>query len=207
MTSCFERTMGAWLICILAISARAQSAHEGFRVVNRTLLHEPAGVVRLDAAPGDGIAWLQDKVFATGRITVEVQGADLQGQSFVGIAFHRASDQTFEAVYLRPFNFNSPDPARRAHSVQYISMPEYPWQLLREKYPAKYEAALADPVKADSWVRLTLEIQAHEVRVFVNDGAKPILSVVRLSNNVSGGVGLWVGNNSEGRFRNLVIEP
>ena len=131
----------------------------------------------------------------------------LEGRSFVGIAFHRADDQTFEAVYLRPFNFNSLDPARRAHSVQYVSMPEYPWETLRENHPGKYEAALAAPVAGDSWIRLTLTIHPHEVRVFVNDSSQPVLSVARLGKTASGGVGLWVGNNSEGRFRNLVVEP
>ena len=152
----YGRPVGAWLLCILASCASAQSAREDFRAVNRTLIREPGGVVRLDHAPGDGVAWLPGKAFTTGRISVEVQGADLEGRSFVGIAFHRANDQSFEAVYLRPFNFKSPDPARRAHSVQYISMPAHPWQSLRESHPGKYEAALDAPVAANSWVRLTL---------------------------------------------------
>jgi hypothetical protein len=201
------RKMGALLLCLLAISDGAQSAEESFRVVNRTLVREPAGAVRLDGAPGDGVAWLQDEVFTTGRISVETQGADLEGRSFVGIAFHRANDQTFEVVYLRPFNFNSPDPARRAHSVQYVAMPAYPWQLLRQNHPGKYEAALPSTLPADSWVRLTLTIDARDVRVFVNDSAEPVLSIARLLPNVSGEVGLWVGNESAGRFRNLVIQP
>jgi hypothetical protein len=200
------RTMGSWLLCFLAVTAEGQSAPADFRAVNRTLAAEPAGVLHLDAAPGDGTAWVTNKLFATGRISVEVRGANLAGRSFAGIAFHGVDDQTFEAVYLRPFNFNSPDPVRRAHSVQYVSMPAYPWQLLREKHPGKYEAALDVPVAADSWVRLTITVAANQVRVFIDDSAVPVLSIESLNSIATGGVGLWVGNASEGRFRNLVFE-
>jgi hypothetical protein len=199
--------MGTWIVCMLAVSAGAQATREHFRAVNRTLSHERGGAWRLDPAPGDGAAWLLGKGFSTGHLSVEVQGADLEGRSFVGIAFHRASDQKFEAVYLRPFNFNAADPAKRAHSVQYVSMPDYPWQTLRASHPGEYEAALAAPAAADAWIHLVLEITEREVRVFVNDGAKPVLSVARLGDIASGDVGLWVGNESGGRFRNLVIEP
>jgi hypothetical protein len=153
--------MGELLLCILAINAEAKSAQEDFRAVNGAQTREPAGEVRLVGTPGDEAIWLKNKTLTAERISVEVQGASLEGRSFLGIAFPRTNDQTFEAVYLRPFNFNSSNPARCAHSVQYVVTPAYPRQSLRQNHPGKYKAALPPTVAAGSWV-LTLTIDAPE---------------------------------------------
>jgi len=57
-----------------------------------------------------------------------VRGKDLFQQSFVGLAFHGKDDNTYEAVYLRPFNVRSDDPVRRDHAVQYMSVPDFDWR-------------------------------------------------------------------------------
>jgi hypothetical protein len=207
------------LACALILSARGQNrfepdlaalAREGTSVYNRTaspLDDSTREGVHLDARPGDGVAWIPDLTLDDGRIEVDLRGRNQPGQSFVGIAFHGADDQTFEGVYLRPFNFQSDDPERRAHSVQYISMPAYTWDRLREEDPGRYEAALDPAPDPEAWVHLSVEVTGSSVRVYVNDGAEPALVVERLGDLGRGKVGLWVGHNAEGDFSNLRITP
>lgn len=178
-----------------------------YEVANRTLTFEDGGVVHLSAAKDDGIAWLVGQEFTEGRISIEVRGVDVMQRSFVGVAFHGGGRHRFDVVYTRPFNFNSTDARRRGYSLQYMSLPDNTWEVLREKFPGKYESALSPPPAAESWVRLTLEIEARRLSVFVDDGDAPALIVALLNDRLKGGVGLWVGNNSEGWFRNLTIQP
>jgi len=42
----------------------------------------------------------------------------------VGIAFHGSDNKTLDAIYFRPFNFQSTDPVRKIHAVQYVSHPD-----------------------------------------------------------------------------------
>jgi hypothetical protein len=178
-----------------------------YEVANRTLTFEDGGVMHLSAAKDDGIAWLVGQDFTEGRISIEVRGVDVMQRSFVGVAFHGGGRHLFDVVYTRPFNFNATDARRRAYSLQYMSLPDNTWEVLREKFPGKYESALTPPPAAEAWVRLTLEIKARRLSVFVDDGQEPALIVDLLNDRLKGGVGLWVGNNSAGWFRNLTIEP
>jgi hypothetical protein len=178
-----------------------------YEVVNRTLTFENEGVVHLSAAKDDGIAWLVGQDFTEGRISIEVRGVDVMQRSFVGVAFHGGGRYLFDVVYTRPFNFHATDARRRAYSLQYMSLPDNDWEVLRKKFPGKYESALTSPPAAESWVRLTLEIKASRLSVFVDDGNAPALIVDLLNDRLKGRVGLWVGNNSEGWFRNLTIQP
>src|ERR1043165_9052443 len=73
-------------------------------------------VVVFNAKANEGPVWLKDYSLFNGRIEVDVKGKNLQGQSFVGIAFHIIDGKTFEAIYFRPFNFLNAE--RSAHSVQ-----------------------------------------------------------------------------------------
>lgn len=183
---------------------RQSSAYE---VANRTLTFEDGGVVHLSAAKDDGIAWLIGQDFTEGRICIEVRGVDVMQRSFVGVAFHGGGRHLFDVVYTRPFNFNATDVRRRGYSLQYMSLPDNTWEVLREKFPGKYESALTSPPAAESWVRLTIEIKGRRLSVFVDDSNAPALVVDLLNDRLQGGVGLWVGNNSEGWFRNLTIQP
>jgi hypothetical protein len=178
-----------------------------YEVANRTLTFEDGGVVHLSAAKDDGIAWLVGQDFTEGRISIEVRGVDVMQRSFVGVAFHGGGRHLFDVVYTRPFNFNATDARRRSYSLQYMSLPDNTWEVLREKFPGKYESELPSPPAAESWVRLTLEIKARRLSVFVDDGNAPALIVDLLNDRLKGRVGLWVGNNSEGWFRNLTIQP
>lgn len=163
--------------------------------------------VQFDARPGDGLAWLNDGAFATGVIECDIQGRNRPGASFVGLAFHGLNANTFEAVYFRPFNFASADPARRAHSVQYISAPEHDWSDLRQSHPGVYESDLTPAPDPEAWLHARIIVEARRVSVFVNSATEPCLVVERIPDHASGWVGLWVGNGSDGMFANLKITP
>jgi hypothetical protein len=175
------------------------------RAVTRLQDADRAGI-HMDARPGDGVAIIPGIMLADGMIDVDVRGRNAPGLSFVGVAF-AVSDTGYEAVYLRPFNFRAEDPAARAHAVQYISAPDYPWNRLREEHPGEYEAAITPPPDPDGWVHLRVVLDGGTATVFVNHAAEPTLVVDRISEGGAGGVGLWVGNNAEGDFADLRVTP
>lgn len=178
-------------------------------VVNRTMSPFKDGGrsgVSLDEKEGNGLVWLQDVSFGSGTIEVDIRGKNKQGQSFVGIAFHGDDDNTYDAIYFRPFNFQSPDPARKSHSVQYISMPRHDWSDLRQQFPGKYENQLTESVDPDDWFHTRIEVEGASVSVFVNNSSTPSLVIEKLNSRGTGQVGLWVGNGSAGDFANLAID-
>lgn len=166
------------------------------------------GAVLLEAREDPGIAWLEGVAFVEGEVGVTVRGRDAPGASFVGIAFHGVDEDTHEAVYLRPFHFASQDPVRRARAIQYVSHPEHTWQALRESHPGVYEAAVlgAMPV-AGEWTRLRLAVRSNQLSVYIGEAVEPSLSVALLGGGGGGRVGLWVGNRSDGGFRDLCVRP
>ncbi len=177
--------------------------------VNRTAsaLPAPAGSVHLSEAAGSGLVWLKGTEFSEGTIEVEVRGRDVYQQSFPGIAFHGVDDQTYEAVYLRPFNFRADDPVRHKHAVQYVSVPDNDWPKLREKFPDEFESSVDvdKTIEPAGWVSLRIVVAAKSVRVYVGKATVPALSVRRLGSAEHGMIGLWAGNNSDGDFANLRI--
>ena len=180
-----------------------------FTVVNRSIAitkNEGKTVVHMDGREDNGVAWINKINFTTGIIELDVKGKDVVQHSFVGIAFHGINDTSYDAVYFRPFNFNSPDAARAAHAVQYISMPKYDWFYLRENFPGKYENALTSPVDANNWFHVRIVVDTDKIEVFVNDDARPALSIKPLNKYSTGKIGFWVGNTSDGDFSNLTIK-
>ncbi len=168
---------------------------------NRKVSYEDA--VYLNGQPGDGALWLKDVNFKNGVIELDIRGSDAQGRSFVGLAFHGVNDSTYDVVYFRPFNFKNPD--RKGHSVQYISHPAHTWYQLRQEHPGKYENPVSPVPDPNDWFHVTIRIHHPEVKVFVNLSEDASLEVSQLSSQKGGWVGLWVGNNSEGYFKNLRI--
>jgi hypothetical protein len=183
---------------------------KGSKVFNRSLSVFNDGAkkgVRLSESPGDGVAYLEGIEFADGAIEIDIRGKDVQGQSFVGVAFHGLDEKTYDAVYFRPFNFKTEDSARRLHAVQYISHPTYTWQKLRTEQPGKYEKPVSPPPDPNGWFHARVVVASPKVSVFVNDAKEPSLVVDQLSDRKKGLVGLWVGNTSGGDFANLKIVP
>jgi hypothetical protein len=207
----------AVLVAALAVScAPSETVVDGLgdsapklRVVNRkaTRIPDRNDGVRLSGASGNGVAWVEGSDFRNGTIEVDIRGQESLGQSFVGVAFHRKSDDSYEAVYLRPFNFRAADPARRQHAVQYISLPDFDWPRLREDFPEQFENPVDPSLEPTGWVRLRVAVDAHKLQIFVGSGTQPTLEVRKLGELDGGQVGLWVGNDSGGDFANLVVTP
>lgn len=197
-------------VCLL--SASAQQAEiipdiskvndpSKWSVVNRKVTLDNG--LSLNKKPGDGLLILQNFTFQNGKIDLDIKGKNDQGMSFVGFAFHGLNDSTFEAIYFRPFNFKNPE--RKNHSVQYISMPQNDWYKLREQHPGVYENLIQPVPDPDNWFHATVIINYPEVKVFVNNSDNPSLVIREIGMRNTGWVGFWVGNNSEGRFKNLKI--
>ncbi len=175
-----------------------------WRLHNRTLTVNNEEV-HLSGNPKDGILWLKSPIFKNGQIELDIKGKDLKGQSFVGVAFHGIDHKTYDAVYFRPFNFQNPQ--KKAHSIQYISHPQFTWFKLRKESPKVYESAIDVPLHPNEWFHVKIVVESPSVKVYVNNSEKHCLSIDQLSSQKQGWVGFWVGNNSEGTFKNLKIYP
>lgn len=163
------------------------------------------GAVQVAENSGPGVVWIAGSDFSTGTITVDVRGRDLDQRSFVGLAFHRHDDNTYEAVYVRPFNFRSKDIPRRQNAVQYIAVPEFDWPRLRKEFPSEFENPVDASIDPLGWVSLRLVVTDKTVQVYVGPGTTPTLEVRRLAARNSGLIGLFTGNASDGGFTNLRI--
>lgn len=150
------------------------------------------------------VAWLKNVSFNEGTIDIDLRGKDVFLQSFLGIAFHAKSSEQYEVVYFRPFNFRHPDTARRRWSVQYMVVPDYPFDKLRKEHPLKYENAVTPMPKADAWFHATITIKNDSIKVYINHSSKPSLVVAKLGDLREGMVGLW-DDELSGDFANLVI--
>jgi hypothetical protein len=183
---------------------------KGLKVFNRSLSSFSEGArkgARLSEAQGDGVAYLPGVEFGNGTLELDIKGRDVQGMSFVGVAFHGVDDTTYDAIYFRPFNFKTEDPARRLRAVQYISHPTYPWQKLRMEHPGKYEKPVNPVPDPTGWFHARVVVASPKVSVYVNNATEPCLVVDQLSDRKKGIVGLWVGNGSNGDFANFKIVP
>lgn len=194
------------LSVLVSIAQRTSTVmtSENSTVYNREVVFEN-GIAHLNSDDHDGILWLTDYDFKNGTIELEIKGKNALGQSFVGLAFHGKDNQTYDAVYFRPFNFKNPD--RKTHAIQYISMPKYDWSTLRETFPGKYENEMKPvPEDVEDWFRVKVEVLHPHIKVYVNGSDEPALEVDQISETKQGKIGFWVGNSSEGWFRNLKIE-
>ena len=202
-----------WRIAVAAVlmslACNAQFSADKLRAVNRkfTQLPDNPDVIRTSEAENPGVIWIEGSDFAQGAIDLDVRGRDVYQKSFVGIAFHRKDDNTYECVYLRPFNFRADDPARHRHAVQYMALPDFDWPRLRQDFPDKYESSVDASLAATEWVHLKVVVDGETVRVYAGDAKSPNLTVQKLGQTDRGLVGLWTGNNSDGEFAHLRITP
>jgi hypothetical protein len=150
----------------------------GWTLVNRGANIETEGgqtIVTFDARSGDGTAWLDGVELKDGTIEVMIRGRNNPGRSFVGVAFRGMDDESYDAVYFRPFNFVADNDLSRSHMVQYISHPEYTWSRLREEHPDFYENPLAHPPHTDEFFKARIVISKPEIRVYVGEDTEPCL--------------------------------
>lgn len=189
------------------VNLAAALLEKQIKAVNRelSLNEEHPKAVEMNAAEGDGLAILQEIDFVTGTLEIELLGENNPGKSFIGIAFNIQDEETFEAVYFRPFNFVATEQIRKDHMVQYIHHPEYTWYKLREERTGEFENEIPTPPNPDDWFKATIKISEKAVEVFADHNEEAVLKVERLSTGKSDRIGLWVGNGSSGRFRNLQL--
>jgi hypothetical protein len=179
------------------------------KAVNRNAekLQSNDAVVHVNAKRGAGIVWMEGIDFAQGTLEIEVRGRDVLQRSFLGIAFHGRNDTSYEAVYIRPFNFRSSDLVRHQHAVQYIAPPTYDWMQLREQFPGEFENSVDPSIVPTDWVHLRVVVNTATIQAYVGFGKLPHLNVRKLGQQDRGMVGLWTGNNSDGDFADLRIAP
>ena len=155
---------------------------------------------RIKGAPGERIAYLKDFEFFDGIIELDIAAIPY----YTGLVFRVRSGHVYEGIYFRPQNSRHKDPARRGHTVQYISNPKFTWYYLRETAPEKYEAAVDIP--PEEWFHVKVVVTGAKAEVFVNDAKSPCLVVEDLKHGTSqGSVGVWCGNTSAGTFANLSV--
>ena len=159
--------------------------------------------VMIDSKPGEGLAIYQGLDFENGIIEFDVKGKDVLQQSFVGVAFHIQDKNTFNAIYFRPFNFKKPE--RASHSVQYICHPEFTWQKLRTDFPEQFENHVTPIPNPEEWFHAKVLVKWPDVKVFVENSSESSLDIQMKSTFKKGKIGLWVGNGSDGSFRNLTV--
>jgi hypothetical protein len=188
------------------IDLAAQLAAGKLTPVNRevTKLQCPAGV-HVTEKEGPGVVWIAGSDFVEGTIEVNVRGRDVLQRSFLGVAFHGKDDTTYEAVYLRPFNFRATDPARHQHAVQYMASPDYDWPRLRQEFPEEFENPVDASVSPTDWVPLRVVVKGKTIQIFVGASTTPALEARKLGTLERGMIGLWVGNNSDGDFTGLRV--
>jgi hypothetical protein len=153
-----------------------------------------------------GIAWLENFEFTNGVIEVDIKGKNVKGGSFLGVVFRGLNDSTYDAVYFRPFNFDSAA-NMQGHSVQYISHPQYTWYSLRKEHPGQYENSVNPVPKPDKFFHAKIVVEKPKVSVYVGNSAEPSLVVNELSERTGGRIGLWMDFISDGTFANLKITP
>jgi hypothetical protein len=183
-------------------------ANKGVEVFNReqTLINEGTHQgIRLSKAEGEGVAWIKGVEFSMGILEFDVRGENVKQHSFVGIAFHGRDNNSFDAVYLRPFQFNEQDQILRDRSIQYISLPEFTWRILREKFPNKYEDSIEPSPDPDSWVSVRVVIKDSTISTYINGNKEPSLVVEKVNQIKSGSLGFYVADTSGGDFANLTI--
>jgi len=199
-----------FLLLFSGLSASAQITPDLSKVNDSTQwvifnrdIHFQDGIVHMNAMEGSALLWLKEFNFENGTIELDIKGKDLRGQSFVGLAFHGQDTETYDAIYFRPFNFQSPE--RKGHSVQYISHPTHTWSSLRQEYPEKYENPVIPVPNPNEWFHAKIVVKYPLVKVFVNDSKEASLIINQLSSIKKGWIGFWVGNGSDGYFKNLKI--
>jgi hypothetical protein len=160
-------------------------------------------------APGGPLAIVNNIRFRNGAIDVDVAGAPAKGaeesaRGFIGVAFRVQADSRFEIIYLRPTNSHADDQLRRNHSTQYSSEPDWPWDRLRKESPGLYESWV--DMETGQWTHMRIVVQGTNASLYVNHATNPCLIVHDMKlGDIEGSVGLWMGQDTEGYFRNLTI--
>ena len=173
----------------------------------------PSGPGMFESLRTNHLAIVEGVEFGNGTIEVEVSGQPAPGsqqgaRGFVGIAWRLQADQkTYDCFYVRPTNGRADDQARRNHTVQYISHPEWTWYRFRNETPSMYET-YADIVPGE-WIQVKIVVDGEKARIHVNGAEQPTLIVndVKSGADAAGKVALWLEGSTIAHYRNLKITP
>ena len=148
--------------------------------------------------------------FTNGRIDFSVAArprpdAPADSRGFVGLSFRTGPHATWsEVFYLRPLNARVDDQLRRNHTLQYVSEPDFPWQVLRKESPGTYES-YAD-LEAGAWIDVRIEVDGTRARLFLNGAAEPSLVVNDLKHGAGPGrVALWAHVETDAWFGPVTV--
>ena len=131
-------------------------------------------------------------------------GAPESARGSVGLAFHLQDDMRFECFYLRITNARADDQLRRNHTLQYISVPDFPFERTRAEAPGLYES-YAD-LEAGVWTKLRIVVSGGQAKLYINGANQPSLIVNDLKLRQSRGkIALWSGRDADGYFSNLRV--
>jgi hypothetical protein len=160
------------------------------------------------------MAILADSDFKNGTIELDVSGARRAGYSsaedergfkgMIGVSFHIQGDKR-ETIYVRPENARLDDQVFRNRSTQYESIPDFPWNLLREQRPGVYESYV--DLEPGAWTKLRIEVSGTKARLYVNGATQPCLIVNDLKlGEARGKIALWSRVSTDAYFSNLRVE-
>jgi hypothetical protein len=159
---------------------------------------------------GRSLALLPGIDFGDGVIDYDFAGDVKPGsppeyRGFTGLAFRVSADSAhYECFYQRPLNARSENQEQRNHSVQYISLPDYPWEKLRKEVPGKYETYAE--MAPGEWTHVKIEVRGETARVYIGRATQPTMIVHDLKNGpLRGTLALWVGIGTVAHFANLRI--
>jgi hypothetical protein len=168
-----------------------------------------AGTFGIDFVDKPSFLLLPDTL-SDGRIEVDVcarllPDAPDYARGFIGLAYRVQPDlSAYESIYLRPTNGQSynPGPPRDQRAVQYYAYPDWPFDVLRDREPGRFEAG-AD-IQLERWHKLAITFSGTDFAASV-DG-KLVLQGTGKAKPASGLIGLWVDIGTEGYFSGLQIE-
>jgi hypothetical protein len=156
-----------------------------------------------------GVAILKEVDFQDGEFEVDLAGepgpgAAAAARGFVGMAFRVANGATYESFYLRPTNGRAEDQVRRNHSVQYESLPDFPWSRMRKEFPEKYETYT--DLQPATWTRYRVTAQGESLKLYVNGAQQPTLIVTDARSTRNGKLALWIGPGTVAHFSGLKVK-
>lgn len=164
-----------------------------------------------DLGDAGRLALIPESSLEDGTIEIDLAGdtvtnAAPTARGFVGLAFRVSPDlKSFECFYLRPKNGRAQDQLQRNHSVQYISLPGFPWEKLRTEHPGQFES-YTDLVPGQ-WTHLKIEVHGSTARLYVNHAEQSALIVNDLKQGAHpGAIALWIGPGTIAHFADLTVQ-
>ena len=106
---------------------------------------------------------LQAAISREGTIELDVRGRDLSSRSFLGVAFHGKDDNTYEAVYLRPFNFRATIPPAISSGAIHGGA-GFRLAAAAQGVPEEFENPVDPSVAPTDWVPLRVVVKGRPSR-------------------------------------------